>query len=346
MRKSTRLPVDTVVSDLEPPARKVFNCIVDETALIAGVKRSTRDGIAKWIANGAIRLFIPLYSEPPFKNFCRLAYTILTALGRLDIIKRAKDRKSADARDTLGWLDDVTAEDLGSVRLQGGYEMYESWADVEKFLLPATLLSIEDDVDVEANSDLVSMGSECSVEILSSSPRSVSTVPDQGSLTNTLPIASKPIESSPPVVPPYLQPLFNHLLWRIHQDPSSDFGAENFILLSNDPKKQTVAQKFGIRAKRLEQLREAVLREDRDYKNRLQFFFVEKPKKTKWNSNVLSEPLQLNPPGISGIPMNLEELPGVAAHLAPDQTSHTHQDSSTPILSRDLPRNFQSCPRG
>ena len=46
----------------EPPSRKVFNCIVDDTALIAGVKKSTRDGIRKWVGQGSIRLFVPLHS--------------------------------------------------------------------------------------------------------------------------------------------------------------------------------------------------------------------------------------------------------------------------------------------
>lgn len=40
---------------------KVFNCIVDETSLIQGAKRSTRDGIPKWVAAGRMRLFVPLY---------------------------------------------------------------------------------------------------------------------------------------------------------------------------------------------------------------------------------------------------------------------------------------------
>jgi hypothetical protein len=47
----------------EPPKRKVFSCIVDDTALIAGVKKSTRDGIRKWIAQDAIRLYVPLHSR-------------------------------------------------------------------------------------------------------------------------------------------------------------------------------------------------------------------------------------------------------------------------------------------
>lgn len=43
------------------PARKIFNCIVDDTALVAGVKRSTRNGIRQWVKNGQIRLFVPLH---------------------------------------------------------------------------------------------------------------------------------------------------------------------------------------------------------------------------------------------------------------------------------------------
>jgi hypothetical protein len=49
-------------SELPTTTRKVFNCIVDDTALIAGVKSSTRDGIRKWVSQGAIRLFVPLHS--------------------------------------------------------------------------------------------------------------------------------------------------------------------------------------------------------------------------------------------------------------------------------------------
>jgi hypothetical protein len=46
----------------EPPKRKIFNCIVDDTALVAGVKKSTRDGIRKWVTQGSIRLYVPLHS--------------------------------------------------------------------------------------------------------------------------------------------------------------------------------------------------------------------------------------------------------------------------------------------
>ena len=49
----------------ESPQRKVFKCIVDDTALMAGVKKSTRDGIRKWVSQGAINLYVPLHSNYP-----------------------------------------------------------------------------------------------------------------------------------------------------------------------------------------------------------------------------------------------------------------------------------------
>lgn len=81
-----------------------------------------------------------------------------------------------------------------------------------------------------------------------------------------LPRAAK---SSKNNFPPSLRPLFNHILWRIHQETNPDAALDNFILLTNDPAKQVIAQKFGIRAKRLEQLRDAVMREDREFKNHM-----------------------------------------------------------------------------
>ena len=52
------------------PVRKIFNCIADESALVAGVKRSTRNGIRQWVKNGQIRLFVPLHGT----RYTRLQY--------------------------------------------------------------------------------------------------------------------------------------------------------------------------------------------------------------------------------------------------------------------------------
>lgn len=82
-------------------------------------------------------------------------------------------------------------------------------------------------------------------------------------------------KSAKGTVPTYLQPLFRHVLWRINKEENPDAALESFILLTNDPTKQAIAQKFGIRVKRLEQLRDAVAREDREYRNHLTIYELE-----------------------------------------------------------------------
>jgi hypothetical protein len=73
----------------EPPTRKIFNCIVDDTALIAGVKKSTRDGIRKWISQGSIHLYVPLHSMrqdtvgSPYTNYTTSTYTAAPSEDRL-----------------------------------------------------------------------------------------------------------------------------------------------------------------------------------------------------------------------------------------------------------------------
>ncbi|KAI7532088.1 hypothetical protein KC316_g17080, partial [Hortaea werneckii] len=82
------------------PARKIFNCIVDDTALVAGVKRSTRNGIRQWVKNGQIRLFVPLH-----------------ALEQLGKQKGMTNRHGEDVRETLQWLDDATNKYPNAVTL-------------------------------------------------------------------------------------------------------------------------------------------------------------------------------------------------------------------------------------
>jgi hypothetical protein len=68
MRNARSRPVSqhanppAALARLDPlQSRKIFNCIVDDTALVAGVKKSTRNGIRQWVKNGQIRLFVPLH---------------------------------------------------------------------------------------------------------------------------------------------------------------------------------------------------------------------------------------------------------------------------------------------
>lgn len=298
---------------LEPPKRKIFNCIVDDTALIAGAKKSTRDGIRKWISQDSIRLFVPLHT-----------------LAQLNRLKAGQERFNSDARDALKWLDDVTSmPDIGDrVQLEGVDEAFNTWAEVEQYMLPETLLSMEDsdseDDDDEYHEDLESSFNALDVSdgTSMSSTHSLEPSPKASRPTESdLPaLASESedeklqdYESAVPVVespsrtarnsteltrtgkspkssfPLSLRPFFNHILWRIHKESNPDAALENFILLTNDPTKQNIAQKFGIRAKRLEQLRDAVLREDREFKNHLAIY------KKESEDHALKKESQLEP---------------------------------------------------
>lgn len=258
----------------DPPSRKVFNCIPDDTALIAGVKKSTRDGIRKWVNQGAIRLFVPLQT-----------------LGQLDRLKNGMDRVNADAKEAIKWLDDITSiQDnpaYGRVQLEGTDEHFTTWAEVEQFMQPETLLSLEESSessesdedyadDLDSYSNILDASDEASPL---NSPRArieslAYTQSPNGAVRNSF--DSRRADPFPKnKVPAYLRPLFNHILWRIHQEANPDAALDNFILLTNDPIKQHIAQRFGIRAKRLEQLRDAVGREDREYKNRMTVYKME-----------------------------------------------------------------------
>ncbi|EOD50781.1 thiosulfate sulfurtransferase [Neofusicoccum parvum] len=275
----------------DAPARKIFNCIVDDSAFLAGVKKSTRDGIRKWINNGAMRLFVPLYT-----------------LDQVDHVKRAGGKPAIDAQEALQWLDDVTSisevQAAGLVQLQGGEEVYRTWEEVASFLLPEPLFSMTESADEadeladELNNSLGSLGSagdkasESSNEgnsKTSESPRSAYSATSPG-LLNATPYKTetavnkngkprsrnnsrthkdgKPEQKNKSVVPAPLQPFFNHVIWRIHHEQNPDITPESFILLTNDPRKQTIAQRFSVRAKRLEQMRDIIGREERDFRNR------------------------------------------------------------------------------
>jgi hypothetical protein len=232
-----------------------------------------------------------------------------------------------DAREALKWLDDITSMPAidDRVQLEGVDEAYITWGEVEEFLLPQTLLSMEEsDSEEDYHEDLessfnaldVSDGtSMSSTHSLEQSPRSPHSAKPASATANSMSGSEEAHQSAasaltpetptrtarshadlsrgakPPKhgVPNHLHPLFSHILWRIHKESNPDAALESFILLTNDPAKQMIAQKFGIRAKRLDQLRDAVAREDREYKNHLAMFKMETEAQSA-KENLLASP--------------------------------------------------------
>jgi hypothetical protein len=226
------------------------------------------------------------------------------------------DRAHAESREAMKWLDEITSvpgDVANRVKLQGGEEEYNTWVEVEKYMLPETLLSMEqsdsdedeDDYheDLESSfnaldvSDETSMSSTHSMDDAPKTPesprsclsRSIKSADEAehkekvAALLIDSPVRTARNSSELPraetspkgVVPTHLRPFFNHILWRINTEENPDAALESFILLTNDPTKQTLAQKFGVRVKRLEQLRDAVAREDREYRNHLTIYELE-----------------------------------------------------------------------
>lgn len=225
------------------------------------------------------------------------------ALEELSRQKSVKNRHAEDVRETLQWLDEATTKHPDVVTLQGADETYERWAEVERFAVPRTMFSeqdyepehnedVEESVDMKSSqmrvsgldvdasfssaaSDMTrSMSPSSSRSVRSSaSPVSPPTSPSKAAVLSrqhlpSLVTASPRPQSSSDSVPQPLQPLFNYILWRVHQELDPVAALESFIFLCNDPRKVNFAKGFDIKMKRLEQLREAVGREDRDHKNR------------------------------------------------------------------------------
>lgn len=203
------------------------------------------------------------------------------------------------------------------VLLQGGEEEYKTWEEVEKHLLPVTLFSMEEtdhevnSVASQLESSLIT-SDEWEAASAASAQSFVSQVGEHQAKTPSSPISSF-ASLSPPLstantnsrpgtaessdslnysvhngivknktgngaaIPAALKPLFNYIMWRVNQEPNSEAALQSYVLLTNDRLKQTIAQRFGIRARRLEHLRDVLSREERDYRNRMQLYKKEHP---------------------------------------------------------------------
>ena len=204
-------------------------------------------------------------------------------------MKNVSDRIGGEAREVLEWLDEVTTAHPEHAMLQGGQETYDTWAEVEKHLLPDTLLSAPDDASDELTETLeqTSIGSTTppsprstrsslnSASVPASPAKTTKSLSSVQSMQAPVPVSmpdAKEQEDAPEdnsTIPKRLQPLLNHLLWRIHKDPHADSDFRSYIFVANNLDARSAAQRFGVRVKTFEQLRDVIKREERDLKNRM-----------------------------------------------------------------------------
>ena len=228
-------------------------------------------------------------------------------------MRRGTSLAILEAQKALAWLDHITSvtgsKAAGRVQLQGPDDLYQSWPEVEKYILPDTPLSLqpglqtEEDLSdalqehliVDENLERVSLGSKDTTDTRSKSPSSVDTVSSSTSptMSQTAPVVEndttnvrRNLHNSPgngsdttvgalqpndcmnhpstkPGIPAQVRPLLNFVVWRTyHEDPTIG-GTGKYILLTNDALTQRQAQKFGVRAKLLSQVRAIVARDNK-----------------------------------------------------------------------------------
>lgn len=116
-----------------------------------------------------------------------------------------------------------------------------------------------------------------------------------------------------------LRPFFNHIIWRIHHEQNSEVPIESFILVTGDSAKQQVAQRFGVRAKRLEQLKDIVSKENKSFQEKM----------AQWKKeNSVGGILPVQPPMMS----NTEHM----------KSSALSDDEDEVILKRSPPKALQA----
>ncbi|PGG96958.1 hypothetical protein GX51_07563 [Blastomyces parvus] len=288
--------------------RKVFHCVVDDTALTTNISE-----IKKWTSSGAITLIVPLYT-----------------LERLRALKKSGSQIGMNAREAVRFLDRVTSgkHDIPSskIALQGPMEQFETWEEAENYFLPEFEEEVEDlsgsDVDedeLETHKDMESGEAksehteakslnEMSQMLLSKlnfkkEPDAVS-ITSGGTRSHAASLASGSSQTSPectaaklaadpaltsnvgssvnghrrstsgsviPSVPVTIKPLLSAVLWRLHCQSGATPGVNSCILVTNDRITQTWAQKFGITTKNIHQLRTAIIYEEKEFKNHCKY---------------------------------------------------------------------------
>ncbi|KAH0543102.1 hypothetical protein FGG08_002528 [Glutinoglossum americanum] len=338
---------------LKPPTRKILNCFVDETALTDGIS-----DIKAWVADHAITITVPLCT-----------------LDRLDDLKKGSAQVNVNAREAIRFFDRAQSgrgkPPVLGVRMQAPTEQYATWADVEKYLAPEYLPSVDEQVlPLVQGLDRMSVARQPELGGLSSVDRPMSSSSSAtASSTNSLKGSKAVLSSSTPgyipqqigpseadttvhshrrggstsavEVPRPIQPLLNCVLWRMHgESPSSD-GLGSFFLVTNDLETLSWAQKFDISVKRLDQLSQAIRREEADYKSRLSLFEKSKSSSKDLNGEADDQPILRSRAPVSP----KRDTRPLVGHQEDRSTVHSPSSSRTVISPNSFSRRMEpKCP--
>lgn len=98
---------------LQPPAKPVFECVVDETAIASSI-----GDIKKWVGKGSVKMIVPI-----------------SVIHSLDKLKKGTDVYNANARAAIRWIERFTSGPklLPNVVLQTVQEQFGTWEECELF---------------------------------------------------------------------------------------------------------------------------------------------------------------------------------------------------------------------
>jgi hypothetical protein len=276
--------------------RKVFHCIVDDTALITNISE-----IKNWVFRGVITLVVPVYSECISSRRGDFHANHDIALERLQILRQDGSQIGMNAREAQKFLDQVTSGKDGfsekSVTIQEPDEQYKKWAGVEAhFILDTPKEQDENATPTEedmkgktlvaeeperpqssggSNAQMLLNKLNFAKALEQSSPNSTPpTSPTSSgrpsSKTSPVVMNSSMITDDVSATPQMLKPLINSVVWYTYEK-KSNVENPDFLFLTNAAETAALARGFGVMPKNIHQLRTSIGMEDQEVKNHEKF---------------------------------------------------------------------------
>ncbi|KAL9107898.1 MAG: hypothetical protein Q9227_007220 [Pyrenula ochraceoflavens] len=278
-------------------SRKVFHCVVDDSALTTNISE-----LKKWVSQGAISLIVPVHT-----------------LERLRVLHKDGSQIGINAREAVKFLDRVTSGQdtipLTRVNIQEPGQEFNSWAEVEHHFPELYESEQQASEENQVSNGNTLNGTEVKDNLAQEQPRSSNAlsqmllnklnfakapeVVSPKSSPPTTPISSNPQSSkaSPEVplsalashekerdgitkksknfesaaVPDAIKPLINFVVWLFTKKQDRVQTLSEFLFLTNNGDKAKIVRGFGISVKNIHQLRSAILAEEQEIKNQTRY---------------------------------------------------------------------------
>ncbi|KAL7274767.1 hypothetical protein RUND412_002321 [Rhizina undulata] len=238
---------------LQPPSRKVYNCITDDSALTESI-----GDLKRWINDGFLTMLVPLCT-----------------LDALDNLKKGTEPANVNSRESIRFFDRCQSgggrNSIRGVRLQSPAEMFATWAECEKFLVPGAQVPAKTSPSTSPTAYRAGGNGYFRNENYSSNGNANGNWNSHGYGNDNMGgggggrnrRASKP-EASPTTPPKWIQGIVNCALWSKHCDTTSN----ETLLVTNNDDVAAWARIFGLRVVNSDELKSLVYTEDHAFETR------------------------------------------------------------------------------